>query len=161
MIRSAMPAWTTLYALLFWPLLLGISAAAWRWGAAAERAVATVYVVAAVAEMALRSHHAFARFESGVAAVDLWLLAALLLIVVRHGRAWTYAAAVIQTLVAAGHLAKLVEPTISPMAYVIMTGGGGYPQLLLLLSGTVGTLLARRDRTTAAWKHARAARHRS
>jgi len=144
-----MPLWTTLYVLLFWPLLLVACVAAWRCGGQPERYAATAYAVAAISEMLLRSRHGFAQLELGVAIVDICLLVALLFLLVRHGRLWIYAAAAIQMVVVTGHLAKLLIPAISRMTYVIMTGAGGYPQVLLLVAGTIAHILAGRSRVRA------------
>lgn len=144
-----MPLWTALYVLLFWPLLLGACIAAWRWGGKPERYVATAYAVAAIFEMLLRSRHGFAQLELGVAIVDICLLVALLFILVRQGRPWIYAAAAVQMVVVTGHLAKLLVPAISRMTYIIMTGAGGYPQVLLLVAGTIAHVLAKRTHVRA------------
>lgn len=88
---------------------------------------------------------AYRTIEIGVAGVDLCLLIALVACLVRYERRWLYAASALQFVVVTAHFAKLAEPTISRLAYAIMTGSGGYPSLILLATGTTTFALRRRN----------------
>jgi len=141
-----MPFWTYLYALLFWPLLAIAVLAALRWGGRAERQTSLVYAAACCLEVLVwsRASTRFSHVEIAVAAVDIGLFVALAAFTVRYGLGWLYMVAAIQLLMALSHFIKLIEPGLSRMAYTILSGAGGYPQVVLIIIGTVAHARAQR-----------------
>lgn len=133
-----MPSWTIFYVWMFWPALLLAVGAAMKWGGPAEKWAGIAYLGAAVTETLVRAplSHAYRTVDVGVASVDLGLLIALIVFLVRYERRWLYAASALQFVVVTAHIAKLTVPGMSRLAYAIMTGSGGYPSLLLLAVGT-------------------------
>lgn len=142
-----MPNWTILYVWMFWPALVITVGMAAKWGGPAERWAGAAYLGAAITETLIRApmSHAYRTIDVGVAGVDLCLLIALIACLVRYERRWLYAASALQFVVVTAHIAKLTVPTISRLAYAIMTGSGGYPSLVLLAVGTATFALRRRS----------------
>jgi hypothetical protein len=70
--------------------------------------------------------------EIGVLAVDLILLAALVWVMAAADRRWLIWLVALQMIATTGHLARLVTPDLSRMAYALMVGASSYPALLLL-----------------------------
>lgn len=134
-----MPFWIYLYALLFWPILAVAVGAALRWGGKAERRAALIYAAACCLEVLLWSSitSRWSHIEIGVAIVDVGLAIGLTVLTIRYGLIWLYAVTAIQILMALSHVIKLILPNISRMTYSILDGAGGYPQVLLLILGTV------------------------
>lgn len=135
---STVPTWTTIYVQLFMPALALCVCAAWVLGGKPERLAAAAYVLAAALELFLRRPLAtrFWTVEAASAGVDLCLLIVLALLAGRYRRSWLVCAAAIQLVSASGHIAKFLMPTLSRLAYELMIGSGGYPQLILLLFGS-------------------------
>lgn len=146
-----MPPWTYFYIILFWPLLALSVLLAIRWGGAAERQANIIYAGACCLEVLLiwsEPSPRFSHFNVGIATVDIGLAIGLTILTVRHGLAWLYAVNAIQILTALSHFTKFILPDISAMAYTILSGAGGYPQVLLLILGTV--MHARAERRSRA-----------
>jgi hypothetical protein len=122
------------YVLPFWLILPCLVVAAFLRGGAAERRIATLYAVAAIASFfpATRAGRSWIGVETWILFVDVALLVALLIMVVRYGRWWIILATSLQTISALAHLARLLDPTFDPVAYSLMEGASSYPTLILL-----------------------------
>lgn len=123
---------------IFCAATLWLLLAAYRYGGAVERAVALLFTVAtALSLLARRVQQStlYSQLDSVVAVLDVILLFCLAILAVRTRRWWLYAATALQTLTCLGHVAKLVDPRIAPIAYFMMLVSSSYPSLLLLTIG--------------------------
>lgn len=112
--------------------------ALWR-GGAPERAIACAFLVAGLTTPLLDLPE-LSRFSSvayGVLAIDLLLFGALCLIAVRADRFWPIVVAGLQLVSLLAHLVRLANPELIRPAYSIMLVIWSYPQLLLLVMGTM------------------------
>lgn len=137
MIRSVMHLAATIYVQLFAPLAAAtFLGAIWR-GGKSEVLIGGMFVVATdlqkIAEHALAS--AYTAFDPIIAVTDASLFAVLLLIALRDPRVWILCATALQLVVSLAHVGKIMRPDISPLAYAILLGSGGYPSQLLLIIG--------------------------
>lgn len=142
--------------LLFFALLALVATAAGRWGGWAERTAAALYVVAAVATALLREHGPTRYDDVAITSfvIDMALLAGLLVIVVKVDRWWPIVSAALQLLTVSGHVAKLTDTALPPMAYFMTQVASSFPSLALL---AVGVWTHRRARNTSAGSWRRAA----
>ena len=128
--------------------------ALWR-GGAPERAVAAAFLVAGLATplLDLPEVQRFYSVSVGVFAIDLLLLAALLAIALRADRFWPLLVVSLQAIIIIAHLVKFANPDLIRRAYSMMIAVWSYPQLLLLVVGTVRhrRRLARNG-TDGSWK---------
>lgn len=121
--------------------------AAMIWGGRIERCVAVFYLVAWMASMASHTPGIeYLHFEEATLLVDAVLLLALLIVTVRAGYWWLIWSTSLHAIAVLGHLAKLVNPGISRLAYSLMAGISLYPTILLL---ALGVWLHHRRRTAA------------
>ncbi|MEA3031701.1 MAG: hypothetical protein QOG13_3026 [Sphingomonadales bacterium] len=128
--------------------------ALWR-GGAPERAVAACFLVAGLATplLDLPQVQRFYSVAIGVFAIDLLLLAALLAIALRADRFWPMLVASLQAIIIIAHLVKFANPELIRRAYAMMIALWTYPQLLLLVAGTVRhRRRLRRNGTDSSWK---------
>lgn len=142
-----------IYVHAFLPLCLLTLGAAIRWGGTTERVVAWSCVIASVMEkmlMALFGQN-FSHLEPTVMVVDLALLAMFCWMALRDPRWWVLTACAFQLLSASAHLAHLADTGMSPLAYAILNGTGGYPTQFLLIAGIVGHH-SRSRRGTGNWR---------
>jgi len=118
-------------------MLLSVGAYALARGGKPERTAAALLVAAAVATVLVRSgaERRYSSVESGILAVDVCLLAGLVLVAVRSGRWWSIALAVLQAVTLLGHLGKRLDPELWRLGYAIMITGPAYPGLLALAIG--------------------------
>lgn len=132
-----------LYVYAFWVALPLLCLAALRWGGWAERITAFLFLAAAGGSILLKSSvtGGYRTIEIGVLAVDLALLAGLVWVMVSADRRWLIWVVALQAISTTGHLARLVTPDLSRMAYALMVGASSYPALILL---GIGILLHRR-----------------
>jgi presenilin-like A22 family membrane protease len=129
-----------IYVNAFLPLCLLTLGAAIRWGGTTERVIAWSCVLASAMQkvlMALLGHN-FSHLEPTVMIVDLALLIAFCWMSLRDPRWWVLTACAFQLLSASAHLGHLVDTGMSPLAYAILNGTGGYPTQLALIAGIVG-----------------------
>lgn len=125
-------------ALLFLVLWLGVCAyALWR-GAQPERFVALIFLAAVPAGAAAYSMGGrWNGIEMGLFSVDLVMLVLLMAIALKANRYWPIAMAAMQVFQVIGHLIKLADPRMLPLAYWISNVVWAYPMLILLLLGSV------------------------
>lgn len=127
----------TLYVELFIPIVAITFLAALRWGGLTEILGATAFLLATDLQKILEGVLApmFVDFEPFVATIDIALLVILLMLALREPRVWILCATAIQLIVCLAHVGKLFRPDISPLAYAILMGSGGYPSQVLLIIG--------------------------
>jgi hypothetical protein len=128
--------------------------ALWR-GGAPERAVAAAFLVAGLATplLDLPQVQRFYSVSVGVLAIDLVLLAVLLAIALRANRFWPMLVVSLQAIIIIAHLVKLADPELIRRAYSMMIALWTYPQLILLVIGTVRhRRRLRRNGTDSSWK---------
>ena len=125
-------------ALLFLILCLGVCGyALWR-GAQPERFVAVIFLAAVpIGSAAYSLGYHWHGLELGLFAVDLTMLALLILIAFRANRYWPMGLAAMQLLQVTGHLLKLADPRLNPLLYWLSSVVWAYPMLVLLLLGTI------------------------
>jgi hypothetical protein len=123
-----------LYVYLFWLALPLLCIGALRWGGWPEQIVSFLFLAAAAGSIVLKSSvtQGYRAVEIGVLAVDLILLAALVWVMAAADRRWLIWLVALQMIATTGHLARLVTPDLSRMAYALMVGASSYPALLLL-----------------------------
>lgn len=129
--------WTNLYVALFAPLVIANFIAAYIWRGRSELVVAASYLAATLLQKALEgiAGPMFAGFEPFVAMIDFALAIGLVLLAVRDPRTWILCAAALQLVVSFAHIGKLLDPSMSRLAYAILMGSGGYPSQILLSIG--------------------------
>ncbi|BCA59126.1 hypothetical protein [Sphingomonas sp. HMP6] len=140
-----MPAWTALYVSLFFPLVCLNFGAALKWGGRYEIEAASGFLAATVAERILEAvtPEAFSGFVTLVAIIDLSLFIALATMAIQSQKKWLLLAAALQLLALFGHFARLLDDAMTPLAYAILMGSGGYPSQTLLLIGIVSRSASR------------------
>lgn len=124
--------------------------AAYRWGGIAERAVAVLFVAAAVLSVvgrAIENGFLFylVRTEYLVSVIDLALLIALIVLAVRTPVWWLLCEASLQLLTMMSHVAKMLGSPFTGLAYALMAGASSYPALILLGLGILQHYLRRRS----------------
>lgn len=129
--------WLNLYVGLFVPVVVANLAAALRWGGRSEVWVASGYFAATVLQKTLQGVGGpmYARFEPFVAIIDVALALGLILLAVHSPKIWILCAAALQLIVSFAHIARLLDPQMSRLAYEILMGSGGYPSQILLSIG--------------------------
>lgn len=112
--------------------------ALWR-GGAPEREVAAAFLVAGLATplLDLPQVQRFYSVSVSVFVIDLLLLVALLAIALRADRFWPMLVASLQAIIIVAHLVKFANPELIRRAYSMMIAVWSYPQLILLVVGTV------------------------
>lgn len=121
---------------------IAICLAALRWGAMPERMVALVWLIVFEGG-SLAYHFIFGpgirldELDVGFAVIDG--LAAVLLVIIglQANRLYTLWIAAFQLVAAASHLAREFTLTMTPLAYLILSIGPSYFQMILLLGGLV------------------------
>lgn len=129
----------TIYVNAFLPLCLLSLALAWRWGGSTERFVAWAFVIATLLQKSTQglTDPMFSEFELFVALLDFGLLIALLRASFRDPQTWLLIATALQLLSSLAHAARLADVRMTPLAYAILMGSGGYPTQLLLIYGII------------------------
>jgi hypothetical protein len=119
-------------------LLLASCGYAWRQGGAPERLVAGLFCAGVVA-----THLAFAPWaerwigmENGALAVDLCLLAGLLLVAALAERYWTIWFAAFHLVGTAGHFVQAADAGLGRWQYAFPIAIWSYPMIALLVGGT-------------------------
>lgn len=151
MVAPAMLLFATLYVESFAPLCALLLILAWRFGGRIELIVACLFMIATDLQRAFvaLNSQSYSRFEPALAAIDWALCVSLFLLCLRRPKPWLLATAALQFLSSFGHLAKLIDVGLSPLAYAILMGSGGYPTLILLGAGIISH--ARNTRKTAVY----------
>jgi hypothetical protein len=117
----------------FYTALLGVAAYALTRGGGPERAVALLFLTAAVATiLVLPSQAIFHNVATGILLVDSALFAGLLAVSIRAERFWPLWMTALQGIAVAGHGAKAVNPHVIPFAYAVLLVFWGYPMVALL-----------------------------
>lgn len=134
---------------LFRLLLLLTAMGAFRYGGRAAKSVAILYMIAAMLTFIGRRWMGFGYldFEIIVAAIDFALLIVLGAMALKVRQWWLIVSVAFQLITCLGHLAKLIDPLTSPMAYFMMVVSSSYPSLIMLVVGV--------------WQYHRTARARS
>lgn len=119
-------------------LLTLISTYALTRGGLEERFVAVVCVVASLVSLAvfLPASVSYSDLQPRVALIDLAVLAAFVAISLRTSRFWPLWVAGLQLTTATGHMLKLIDPNLVPIAYGVSLAFWSYPILLILAIGT-------------------------
>ena len=78
----------------------------------------------------------YAKMDPGHLVIDLVAWIAFLAIALRANRLWPLCVVSLQTIALVAHIAKLLDVTIHPKAYMIMQIASSYPLLVVLLLGT-------------------------
>lgn len=139
---------------VFWVLFLGSVLLAFAIGSSPERVVAGTLLAAAVATVLVRSPWAvrYEHIETGVAAVDVFLCVALLLVALRANRFWPMPVASLQLLTVLGHLGKAVNPALHAGGYILLITFPSYAICALLIIGTIRHWLrVRRGAAECSW----------
>lgn len=129
----------SIYFILFWSSLSIVSFACFKWGEEPEKAVAAMFLAAAVATPLVRSAVAF-RYrdvEIGVLLIDASLLAGLVLVTVRADRWWPLCVTALQVLTVLSHVGKAVNPALWRYGYQLMATWAGWPMVSILAIGVL------------------------
>jgi len=107
-------------------------------GGAPERLGAAVFIAGFLLSRAAISARParFMSVELGVLAVDLAMLAALLVLALRAERFWPIWMTALHIVSTAGHALRAFDPAIVPLAYAFAMAFWSYPMLLLLVAAT-------------------------
>jgi len=106
-------------------------------GGAPERLGATILLIFSwLTVAAIRHATKFQFLETGVLVVDLFCLAAFVILALRADRFWPLWVAALQVLGVAVHGIKLAEPALIPRTYAFMLAIWSYPMILLMIIGT-------------------------
>jgi hypothetical protein len=115
-----------------------VSFAIWR-GGGPERVTAMAYVIALAATLYtgfLRVPGDYRVVPVGLFATDAILLIVLCLIAVRANRWWIIPAAGCQLVTVLVHTGKLLDPTMIPVSYELLTDMWSWPMVALLAAAT-------------------------
>jgi len=136
----------SIYFILFWSSLSIVSFACFRWGEEPEKAVAGMFVAAAIATPLVRSAIAFRykEVEVGVLLVDACLLAGLVWIAVRADRWWPLCVTALQLLTFLSHVGKVVNPSLWRYGYQLMATWAAWPMVSILAVGVLRCRLRKR-----------------
>jgi hypothetical protein len=128
-----------IYVQAFLPLTLLVLWGAVQWGGRTEQVVAWSFALASLTQKCTQGLFAqvFSRIEPTVALVDALLLIILFRMSLRDPRWWVLTASACQLLSTLAHAARMVDFDMSPLAYAILTGTGGYPTQFLLIAGII------------------------
>lgn len=125
-----------IYMYAFWVLLPAVAFCALRSGKRPEQLAASMYMVAAIASILVRTRAAYLHLEVGLFAIDLALLAGLIWLVISTNRLWPMPSAAAQAISCLAHLAKVFEPHSHWLGYQLMEEASGYPIIVLLAVAT-------------------------
>lgn len=125
-------------ALFFLTCLVGVIVYAWAKGGNSERYAGMALLVASLltALVASPEAHRFTTIETGVFIVDLGLLFAFVVIVLKSDRYWPIWLAALQLIIVLAHLARLADPAMMRTGYAFLMAVWSYPQVALIAFGT-------------------------
>jgi hypothetical protein len=114
-------------------------------GGKSERLVATYYVVTAVASRLACGvgYTCYTSFDMVSLLLDVGLLIALTLTMIRDPRWWLIASTALQLLTLLGYVAQLTAPKLAPMAFFMTLVASSWPSLILLWVGVAEHRLRR------------------
>lgn len=122
---------------LYYTLLFGTCGyALWR-GKVDARIVAATFLLGNYATIALRSHPAggYSSLELGIFAVDVACLLAFTYAALISDRFWPLWVSGFQLTTSFGHILKLADSSLLPLAYATALRFWGYPILIILAVG--------------------------
>lgn len=125
--------------LVFYGLFAASSLYALARGGAPERLVALVMIIG-VTLTPIVANPASRRFygvETGLLTLDLLILLAFVAIALRANRFWPMGIVALHSMSVLGHFMKFGDPRLIRSAYMVMLAFWIYPQLLLLVLGTL------------------------
>ncbi|HEX8365614.1 MAG TPA: hypothetical protein VF603_10070 [Allosphingosinicella sp.] len=127
-----LPVWV-FYVLLAFAGLYALVA-----GGAPERIGALIFIVATLLSTASISagRARFVSVEIGVVAVDLVMLAALLVLALRAERFWPIWVTALHIIGTAAHAVKAVDPAVMRLGYAFAMSFWSYPMVLILAGAT-------------------------
>jgi len=115
--------------------LFGSSVFSWRFGGLDEKLASAGFLFATLAtHYANRSH--YSHTETGELAIDLLLLAGLVVLALRSDRFWPMWAAAFQLVGTSVHIASMTETGDFAWAYAVGLIFWSYPVLIALMVGT-------------------------
>ena len=128
-----------LHLLLFYGLFAASSLYALARGGAPERLVALVMIVGVAITPVLLNpvSSRFYGIETRVFILDIVILVGFTAIALRANRFWPMGIVVFHGMSVLGHFLKLGDPRLIRTAYLVMLAFWIYPQLLLLVLGTL------------------------
>ncbi len=119
-----------------------LALAIWRWGAGPERWLIGIFVVAMVVPIYMFRTLALGNIHFGPLAwvgvtIDAAALAAFVLVALNANRNYPLWVAGLQLVAVGAHGARGMVDSISPFAYLLLSVGPAYGQLLLIFGGFV------------------------
>ncbi|THD38310.1 MAG: hypothetical protein E7773_00720 [Sphingomonas sp.] len=138
-----MPGWTYWYVVLFWPSLAIVAGlCVWK-GDAPTKLAAAIFAAGMLVSKALTPSDMFSHLEVGIATVDATLAILLTGLCMRCPRLWLILLAAIQIAACLGHASRMLGMQHSRLTYAILTGSAGYPALIVLCCGLIGSIRSR------------------
>ena len=139
----------TMNILIYFLLLFVVCGYALVRGGREEKIAAMVCAAASLASLAvfLPAAVSYRDFQPRVALIDLVVLAVFVAIALRTCRFWPLWVAGLQLTSAFGHILKLLDPNLLPIAYAVSLASWSYPILAIIALGTWRT--QRRLKTSA------------
>lgn len=127
-----------IYVHAFVPFCMLLAVASWRWGGSTARQASIAFATAMIAAKLTQGwgHSMYSSVEWSVAVLDFLLVIWFFRLSFRYPKGWMLAVTALQLLSASAHLARIVDVSMSPLAYALLTGSGAYPILILLAVGT-------------------------
>lgn len=121
----------------FWLPFAIVTAYALARGGGPERWAAALLIAAAWATYVLKpASGRYLKADASIVAVDLGLLACLILLAAKSNRTWPVAIAVLHGITSLGHLSRSVNPDIRGMAYWLILMPPQIGGLIVLAAGT-------------------------
>lgn len=136
----------------YYTLLVAVTLLAmWR-GGRDERLAAAICILGTVATVLLVAPipQRYAEMEVAVAAVDAVVFLGFVFIALRSDRYWPLWVAGIQLTTAIGHLLKVIQPDLLPLAYGAALMFWSYPILLIIAAGALRRAVIENWRAQAA-----------
>jgi hypothetical protein len=123
--------------ILYYLLLFGACGYAFWRGKADARIVAMTFFIGNFATIALRSNHVtgYTSLEPGIFAVDIACLLAFTYAALISDRFWPLWVSGFQLTTSFGHILKLADSNLLPLAYAAALRFWGYPILIILAIG--------------------------
>ena len=127
----------TFWAYLYYMFLAGCCGYAILRGSRSEYWGAGIMIVGSLATLAVGKwlENTWTSVEAGIFSIDLFALAALVLLVIKTDRFWPIWATAFHLLAVTVHSVMLVAPQITPWAFATGTAFWAYPMLLALAIG--------------------------
>lgn len=124
--------------IIYFSILAAVCIFAFARGGREERLAALVCIAASLASFGIYlGVEGYEAVQPPIAAVDILTLAAFVAISLKTARFWPMWVAGLQLTSATGHVLKLVEPGLLPIAYATALASWSYMILLILAVGTL------------------------